>query len=112
MATEAEIIAMRENVIAPDSTLALLIDLRAKGDKVSTDAASLIESLIDTQSDYARELESERERADAFEQQANDLGAVLSRMHDHLGTLQTFAIGRPSEDPWPEPEPKKRRRKA
>jgi len=105
MATESEIIAMRENVIAPDSTLAVLIDLRNMGGQVCNDAAGLIEFLIDTKSDWVRALEDERERADAFQQQAEDAAAVLSRMHDHLQKLSYFALERIKDDPFPEPEP-------
>ena len=112
MATEAEIIAMRANVVAPDSTLAVLIDLRNMGGQVCNDAASLIEFLIDTQSDYSRELESERERSDDFKQQAEDSAAVLSRMHDHLQKLSYFALERVKDDPFPEPEPVKPKRRA
>jgi len=111
MATEAEIIAMRANVVAPDSTLAVLIDLRNMGGQVCNDAASLIEFLIDTQADYTRELESERELADAFKQQAEDSAAVLSRIHDHLQKLSYFALEHVKDDPFPEPEPVKPARK-
>ena len=112
MATESEIIAMRENVIAPDSTLAVLIDLRSMGGQVCNDAAGLIEFLIDTQSDYSRELESERERSDDFKRQAEDSAAVLSRMHDHLQKLSYFALERIKDDPFPEPAKPARKRRA
>ena len=111
MATEAEIIAMRANVVAPDSTLAVLIDLRNMGGQVCNDAASLIEFLIDQRGDWVRALEDAREEAANFRQQADDSAEVLARISNHLTALADFAIRSPKDDPFPEPVKPKRRAK-
>lgn len=110
MAAQYDIAEMAKNVVADESTLALLVDLRKLG-QTGIDAAKLIEWFIDTRADFVEALKQSREESAHYLQSADDLAALLCRVNDHLGTLATFAMGRISDDPWPEPAPAKPARK-
>lgn len=114
MAAAAEIAAMAERVIAPEPTLALLVDLYAAGTKTCTDAAKLLEWHIDERAVFGRAVADERAEVKRLERVCDELVARLNRIGDHLRTLTVYAEGdndhTPPCDPWPEAQ--KRGRKA
>lgn len=115
MADTHEIADMSESIVAPESTLALLVDLRKQGGATCSDAATLIEWMIDNRSDYARALADEREWSARLTAELDETVGRLNRLDDHLRKLADYAGATGCDDhaptdPFPAPPSAAKRR--